>query len=116
VTNPDIALIVTASVALTAAVALVAFHFYLRSYRRTLAKVREQRSRLYREVRTLRADRPEVYRNLADYARQALTEPIPYVLADPAGYMPAFEGDNPNVAEYAELARAARNIRTGGHR
>jgi hypothetical protein len=37
-------------------------------------------------------------------------EPIPYELA----YLPRFDGDNPQVAEYRALAAAARQVRTGG--
>ena len=93
-TIQDYALII-AAVALTAAIMLVAFHLYLRSYRRTLALVRERRNYWYDEARRLRADRPAVYRTLAAHARQApaLTEPIPYTLADRTAYLPAFEGD-----------------------
>ena len=80
-TTTDLALIVIAAVATTAAVLLVAFHFYLGSRRRQLNRVREQRNRWYAEARTLRADRPAVHRTLADHARTALalTEPIPYL-------------------------------------
>jgi hypothetical protein len=116
VTIPDNALIATAAVALTAAAMLVAFHAYLRSYRRTLATVRAQRNRWYAEARDLRADRPATHRSLARHAAQAvaLTEPIPYTVADRTAYLPAFEGDNTVVAEYAQLADAARKIRQGG--
>lgn len=111
-TIPDNALVATAAVALTAAAMLVAFHAYLRSYRRTLATVRAQRNRWWREARDLRADRPATHRSLARHAAQAvaLTEPIPYTVADRT----AFEGDNTVVAEYAQLADAARKIRQGG--
>lgn len=109
-THTDLALIVIAAVAVTAAAMLVAFHFYLRSYRRTLAKVRESRNRWYDEARELRADRPAVHRSLAEHATQAtaLTRPIPYVLADPTAYLPVFDGDNPAVREYASTAAAFR--------
>ena len=40
--------------------------------------------------------------------------PIPYEVVDAAMYRPVFDGDNTHVAEYAELARAARHIRQGG--
>ena len=107
--DPDIAAIAIAAVALTAAACLVAFHFYLRSYRRTLALVRTQRQRWHHEARTLRADRPAVHRTLAEHARTAVavTEPIPYRLADPTAYLPAFDGDNTAVAEYRAAASPA---------
>lgn len=43
----------------------------------------------------------------------AVDEPIPYEPVDQAAYLPTFAGDNPAVAEYAELARAAHTIRRG---
>jgi hypothetical protein len=112
VNDQDYALII-AAVSLTAAAMLTAFHFYLRSYRRTLAQVRAQRNRWWREARTLRADRPAVHRRFAEHARQAtaLTEPIPYQLADPTAYLPAFAGDNTAVTEYVQLRDASRQAR-----
>jgi hypothetical protein len=113
VTHADIALIVIAAVALTLAAALVAFHLYLRSYRRTLAHVREQRNRWWREARRLRADRPAVHRTLAAHARQAiaLTEPIPYRLADRTEYLPVWTSDGPAMQEYVQLRDASRQAR-----
>jgi len=112
VTIQDYALII-AAVALTAAIMLVAFHLYLRSYRRTLALVRERRNYWYDEARQLRADRPAVHRTLAEHATQAvaLTEPIPHRPADRTAYLPAFEGDNPAVTEYVQLRDASRQAR-----
>jgi hypothetical protein len=111
----DLALIIIATAAATVAVCLVVFHAYSVSRRRQLVRVREQRDAARAENRELRADRPAVHRTLARHAAQAvaLTEPIPYQLADPTQCMPVFDGDNPAVAEYAELARAARHIRQG---
>jgi hypothetical protein len=113
VTLPDIASIALAAVALTLAVCLVAFHFYLRSYRRTLAAVREQRGRWCAEARQLRADRPTVHRRLAEHAAQAvaLTGPIPYQLADPTAYMPVWTSDGPAMQEYVQLRDASRRAR-----
>lgn len=109
-THSDIVLIATAASALTAAAALVVFHLYLRSYRRQLVKVRAQRYRWYTEARNLRADRPAVNRRLAAHAAQAvaLTQPIPYTVVDPTAHLPVFDGDNPNVREYASTAAAIR--------
>lgn len=108
----DLAFIVIATAALTAAVCLVVFHVYLGSRRRQLARVREQRDTARAEARRLRADRVQPF---ADHAARAvaLTEPIPYALADPTTYLPAFEGDNPAVSEYAALRDAARQVRQG---
>ena len=109
-TNTDLALIVTAASALTAAAMLVAFHFYLRSRRRQLDRVRAQRNRWCVEARTLRADRPAVNRRLAAHAAQAvaLTEPIPFRVVERTSYLPVFDGDSPLVREYAETAAAIR--------
>lgn len=112
-TIPDNALIAIAASALTAAAMLVAFHFYLRSRRRQLDRVRAQRNRWCTEARTLRADRPAVHRRLADHAAQAvaLTEPIPYVLANPADYRPVWTSDGPAMQEYVQLRDASRRAR-----
>ena len=91
----DLILIIVATAAATAAICLIVFDVYLRSRRRQLARVREQRSYWRAEARRLRADRPAVHRTLAEHATQAvaLTEPIPHRPADRTAYLPAFEGD-----------------------
>lgn len=101
----DLALIVIATAALTAAVCLVAFHFYLRSYRATLTRVRARRDAYKAEVQQLREERLEARRLTLDE----------HTVADerywPTEYMPAFDGDNTAVAEYRQLAAAARQVR-----
>jgi hypothetical protein len=103
----DLALIATAASALTAAASLVVFHLYSGGRRRQLARVRGQRDTARAEARRLRADRVQPF---ADHAARAvaLTEPIPYTVADRTAYLPVFDGDNPNVREYAEMAAAIR--------
>lgn len=112
-TDLDIASIAIAASALTAAAMLVAFHFYLRSRRRQLDRVRAQRNRWCAEARRLRADRPAVHRTLADHARTAVavTEPVPCQLADPTAYMPVWTSDGPAMREYVQLRDAARRAR-----
>lgn len=41
-------------------------------------------------------------------------QPIPYELAN-AAYLPTFAGDNPAVAEYAQLVKALRRGGQGGY-
>ena len=110
---PDIVAVATASAALTAAVLLPLVHAYNAGRRRQLARVRAQRDAALAENRELRADRPAVHRTLAEHARQAVavTEPIPYRLADPTTYLPAFAGDNTAVTEYVQLRDASRRAR-----
>ncbi len=91
-TDLDIALVATAASALAAAVSIVIAHLAGRSRRRQLARVREQRDIARAEARRLRADRVVPFAEHAAKAT-ALTEPVPYRLADPTAYLPAFEGD-----------------------
>lgn len=105
----DTVLIATAAAALTAAALITLWAAHARTYRRTLARVRARRDAYRAEVRQLREERAEARwaAHVADHTRA--DEPIDYTLADPG--LPVFEGDNPAVGEYAQLARAARQIR-----
>lgn len=112
-TNVDLALIVIAAAATTAAVLIPCWHLHVRSYRRALTHVRARLHAYRAEAVELRADRLAQARTWLADTDQAVrvTEPVPYQLADPTAYLPVFTGDSPTVAEYASFADAIRPIR-----
>ncbi len=115
-THTVIALIVLATAAVTAAVCITCWHLHLRSYRRSLARVRAQRDAYKVEALELREERLANRRlSFADYAdtatRIAVDEPIPYGLA-PDPDAPAWtsgwldDGGNHVHTEFGQIVRS----------
>lgn len=111
-THTDLALIVIAAVASTAAVLITCWYLHAQSYKRTLTGVRAVRNAYRAEAQQLREERLTSRRltfvEHADTVVRDVDEPIPYDLA----YLPVFEGDNPAVREYASTAAAIRKAGT----
>jgi hypothetical protein len=94
VTNHDLALIVIATAASTAAVLIPCWYLHVRSYKRTLTGVRAVRNAYKAEAQQLREERLTSRRlSFAEHAdtatRVTVDEPIPYGLA-PDRYAPVW--------------------------
>lgn len=89
--NTDLALIAIAAGASTSAILTVFWHFHVRSYRRTLDRVRARRDAYKVEVRELREERLAGRRlSFGEHAATVVVdEPIPFTPA-PDPYAPAW--------------------------
>lgn len=85
------------------------------SHRALRSRDRAAYWRLHRRYAALCSAGTTVEQAAAEAAQMTCPDqPIPYEVADRAAYLPRFEGDNPQVAEYRALRDAARRVRQGG--